>query len=164
MKLKIFGILIGLCVYLCCASPGVKQAKIYRGQLETKIGEKTEDITASFKDWKFELANSWDEENPTADDIKKHNRRIDNFSDSEIQAIFSEEGKYRVMLFTKKEETTDASIGTIDEDGMGYMQDTFMASDRYTLIRAVFKDGVFTHFRVWGNVHQSNISGLKRIR
>jgi len=44
------------------------------------------------------------------------------------------------------------------------MADTAMASDRYTLIRAVFKDGVFTHFRVWGNIHQTEVSGLKRIR
>lgn len=44
------------------------------------------------------------------------------------------------------------------------MGDTALASDRYTLIRAVFKDGVFTHFRLWGNVHQTNISGWKTIR
>ena len=78
--------------------------------------------------------------------------------------VFSEEGKYRVMLFMKKEATSDASIGTIDEDGMAYMQDTYLASDRYTLVRVVFKDGVFTHFRVWGSVHQSSVSGLQRIR
>ena len=164
MKAKVFGILIGLCVYLCCVSPGVKQAKIYQGQLETMIGEKTEDITVALKDWKFELANVWDEEDPTAEDIKKHNRRIDNFTDGEIQSIFSEKGKYKVMLYMKREETSAASIGTIDEGGMGYMQDTYLASDRYTLIRTVFKNGVFTHYRVWGNVHYSSVSGLKRIR
>jgi hypothetical protein len=78
--------------------------------------------------------------------------------------IFSEEGKYNVMYFQKKEATMDASIGTIDEGGRSYMGDTTMASERYTIIRAVFKDGLFTHFRLWGNVHQTQVSGMKTIR
>lgn len=164
MKFKIFGILIVLCVFLCCASPGAKQAKIYQGQLETMIGKKTDDLEASFKDWEFSLMYTWQEENPSVEVIKEHNRPIVKFSEVEMQEIFSEEGKYHVLYFQKKEATTDASIGTITEGGMSYMADTAMASDRYTLIRTVFKDGIFTHFRIWGNVHQTHVSGLKRIR
>lgn len=164
MKFKIFGILIVLCVFLCCASPGAKQAKIYQGQLETLIGKKTDDLEASFKDWEFSLMYTWQEENPSVEVIKEHNRPIVKFSEVEMQEIFSEEGKYHVLYFQKKEATTDASIGTITEGGMSYMADTAMASDRYTLIRTVFKDGIFTHFRIWGNVHQTHVSGLKRIR
>jgi len=164
MKCKIFGILVVLCVFLCCASPGTKQAKIYQGQLETMIGKKIEDMEATFKDWEFSLMYTWEEENPTSEVIEKHNRPVVKFSEVEIQEIFSEEGKYRVLYFQKKEATTDASIGTITSGGMGYMQDTALASDRYTLIRAVFKDGLFTHYKVYGNVHQTNISGLKTIR
>lgn len=164
MKCKIFGILIVLCVFLCCASPGAKQAKIYQGQLETMIGKKTDDLEASFKDWEFSLMYTWQEENPSVEVIKEHNRPIVKFSEVEMQEIFSEEGKYHVLYFQKKEATTDASIGTITEGGMSYMADTAMVSDRYTLIRAVFKDGSFTHFRIWGNVHQTHVSGLKRIR
>lgn len=164
MKFKIFGILIVLCVFLCCASPGAKQAKIYQGQLETMIGKKTEDLVAIFKDWEFSLMYTWEEENPTTDVIEEHNRQVVKFSETEMQGIFSEEGKYRVLYYQKKEAKTDASIGTIDEMGMGYMKDTAIASDRYTLIRAVFKDGVFTHLKVWGNIHQTHISGAKRIR
>jgi len=156
--------LIMLCVFLCCASPGAKQAKIYQGQLETMIGKKTEDLEACFKDWGFNLTYTWQEENPSVEVIKEHNRPIVKFSEVEMQEIFSGEGKYLVLCYQKKEATTDASIGTITEGGMSYMADTAMASDRYTLIRAVFKDGVFPHFRVWGNIHQTEVSGLKRIR
>lgn len=164
MKFKIIGILIVLCVFLCCASPGAKQAKIYQGQLDTMIGKKTEDLEASINDWGFSLMYTWQEENPSVEVIKDHNRPIVKFSETEMQEIFSEEGKYRVLYYQKKEATTEASIGTITEGGMGYMKDTAIASDRYTLIRAVFKDGVFAHFRIWGNVHQTHISGMKTIR
>ncbi len=164
MKFKIIGILIVLCVFLCCASPGAKQVKIYQGQLDTMIGKKTEDLEASIKDWKFSLMFTWQEEDPSVEVIKEHNRPIVKFSEVEMKEIFSVEGKYRVLYYQKKEATTDASIGTIGEMGRGIMKDTAIASDRYTLIRAVFKDGVFAHFRIWGNVHQTHISGMKTIR
>jgi len=164
MRYKIFGILVVLCVFLCCASPGTKQAKIYQGQLETMVGKKTEDLEASFKKWGFSLMYTWQEENPSVEVIKKHNRPVVKFSEAEMQEIFSAEGKYYVLYYQKKEATTDASIGTITEGGMGYMSDTMIASDRFTLVRAVFKDGVFSHFKIWGNVHQAHISGQKTIR
>ena len=164
MKCKIIGILLLACVLLCCASPGTKQAKIYEGRLETMIGKKTEELEANFKDWQFTLMHTWQEENPSVEVIKEHNRPVVKFSEEEIQQIFAEEGKYHVLYYQKKEATTDASIGTITEGGMSYMGDTAMASDRYTLIRAVFKDGVFTHFKLWGNVHQTKVSGWKTIR
>ena len=164
MKFKIFGILIVLCAFLCCASPGTKQAKIYQGQLETMIGKNTEDMESTFKDWGFSLMYIWQEENPSVEVIKDHNRPVVKFSDDEIEQIFSEEGKYHVLYYQKKEATTDASIGTIGEGGRSYMGDTTIASDRYTLVRAVFKDGAFAHFRLWGNVHQTQVSGWKTIR
>ncbi len=164
MKVKFLGILVVLCIFHCCASPGTTQAKIYQGRLETMIGEKTEAMESTFKDWGFALMYTWQGENPSIDVIKEHNQPIVKFSDDEIEQIFSEEGKYHVLYYQKKEATTDASIGTITEGGMGYMGDTSLASDRYTLIRAVFKDGVFTHFRLWGNVHQTQVSGWKTIR
>jgi hypothetical protein len=164
MKIKVFGIVVVLCVLMCCASPGTKQAKIYQGQLETMIGKQIEEMEAAFKDWEFTLMYTWQEENPSVDVIKEHNRPVVKFSDEEMAKIFADEGKYHVQYYQKKEATTDASIGTIDEGGMSYMGDTAMASDRYTLIRAVFKDGVFSHFRLWGNVHQTQVSGWKTIR
>ena len=164
MKYKIFGILVVFCVFLCCASPGTKQAKMYEGQLQTMIGKNTEEMETTFKKWGFSLMYTWQDENPSDEVIKENNRPVVKFADAEIQQIFSEEGNYLVQCYQKKEATTDASIGTIDEGGMSYMADTMIASDRYTLVRAVFKDGVLTHFKVWGNVHQANISGQKTIR
>ena len=119
---------------------------------------------AIFKVWKFSLMFTWQEEDPSVEVIKEHNRPIVKFSEVEIKEIFSVEGKYRVLYYQKKEATTDASIGTIDEMGRGIMKDTAIVSDRYTLIRAVLKDGVFTHLKVWGNVHQTHVSGIKTDR
>jgi hypothetical protein len=137
---------------------------MYEGQLQTMIGKTTADMETTFKKWGFSLMYSWQEENPSDDVIKEHNRPVVKFSDAEIQQIFAEEGEYHVLYYQKKEATTDASIGTIDEGGMGYMADTMIASDRYTLVRAVLKGGVLSHFKVWGNVHQAHISGQKTIR
>lgn len=166
MKGKILGILVVLCVFLCCASPGARQAKIYQGQLETMIGKKTAEMESTFKDWKFSLMDTWQEENPSMEFIEEHNRPVVKFSEAEMREIFSEEGKYHVQCFQKKEATSDASIGTIDEGGRGYMMDTAMSSDRYTLIRVVYKDGALVHYRVWGSVHQTSVigPGVKRIR
>ena len=164
MKVKVFGIFIVICAFLCCSSPGTKQAKIYQGQLETMIGKQIEEIESTFKDWEFTLMYTWQEENPSVEVIKEHNKPVVKFSDEEMAQIFSEEGKYSVMYYQKKEATSDASIGTINEGGGSYMGTTTLASDRYTLIRAVFKDGVFSHFRLWGNVHQTQVSGWKSKR
>jgi len=164
MKIKVFGILIVLCVFLCCTSPGTKQAKIYQGQLDTMIGKNTEELETTFKDWEFTLMYTWQEENPSVDVIKEHNKPVVEFSEEEMAQIFSEEGKYHVMYYQKKEASSDASIGTINEGGGSYMGNTTLASDRYTLVRVVFKGGVFTHFKLWGNIHQTKVSGWTTIR
>jgi hypothetical protein len=164
MTRKIFGLLVVVSMILCCASPGTKQAKIYEGKLETMIGNKTSELEANFKDWGFNLMDTWQEENPSVEAVKEHNRPIVKFSDAEISAIFSEEGKYHVQCYQKKEATSDASIGTIGEGGMSYMGDTAMASDRYTVVRVVYKDGQLAHFKLWGNIHQTQISGWRTIR
>ncbi len=164
MKVKFIGTFVVICVFLCCASPGAKQAKIYQGRLEGMIGTKTVDMENNFKKWDFGLMQTWQEENPSVEKVKEYNVSEVKFSDAEIQQIFSEEGKYHVQYYQKKEATSDASLGTIDEGGMGFLADTTVASDRYTVIRVVYKDGVLAHFRVWGNVHQTSVSGFQRRR
>ena len=113
MKCKFFGILIVLCVFLCCTSPGTKQARIYQGQLETMIGKNTEDLEANFKEWKFSLMYTWQEENPSVEVIKEHNRPVVKFSEDEMAQIFSEEGKYHVLYYQKKEATTDLALTSL---------------------------------------------------
>lgn len=164
MKYKISGILIVLGVLWCCASPGTKQAKLYQGRLETMIGEPTAEMEATFKEWGFNLMHTWQAESPSIEMIKESNQPIVKFTEAEMNEIFAEEGKYQVLYYQKKEATSDASIGTIGEYGTSYMGDTAMASDRYTLVRAVFKEGELIHFRLWGNIHQTKISGWKTIR
>ena len=164
MKCKIMVILVLVSIIWCCSSPGTKQVKIYQGQLETMIGKPTADMEAQFKEWGFSLMYAWQEENPSKEVIEENNQPVVNFTEAEIDQIFAEEGKYRVLYYQKKEATSDASIGTIGEYGTGYMGDTAMASDRYTLARAVFKEGEFVHFKLWGNIHQTKISGWKTIR
>lgn len=164
MKFKFIGVIAVLCVFICCASPGAKQAKIYEERLQGMIGTKTADLENNFKEWNFGLMQTWQEENPSVEKVKEYNVSEVSFSDAEIQQIFSGEGKYHVQYYQKKEATSDASVGTISEDGMGFLADTTMASDRYTVVRVVYKDGVLTHFRVWGNVHQTSVSGFQRRR
>jgi hypothetical protein len=164
MKCKIMVILVLVSIIWCCASPGTKQVKIYQGQLETMIGKPTADMEAQFKEWGFSLMYAWQEENPSKEVIEENNQPVVNFTEAEIDQIFAEEGKYRVLYYQKKEATSDASIGTIGEYGTSYMGETAMASDRYTLARAVFKGGEFFHFKLWGNIHQTRIAGWKTIR
>ena len=164
MKSKIFVILVLVSVLWCCASPGTKQAKIYQGRLETMIGKPTAEMEAQFKEWGFTLMQTWQEENPSKEFLKEKDFPVVKFTEAEMDEIFAEEGKYHALYYQKKEATTDASIGTIGEYGTSYMGDTAMASDRYTLVRAVFKDGEFMNFRLWGNIHQTQISGWKTIR
>lgn len=111
----------------------------------------TADLEANFKKWEFNLMDAWQEDNPSAEVVKEHNPPIVKFSDDEISQIFSGEGSYRVMYFQKKEATSDASIGTIHEGGMSYMGDTALASDRYTIIRAVLRT-VFSSISGFGGI------------
>jgi hypothetical protein len=164
MKSKVFGSVILACFFICCASPGAKQVKMYQGKLETMIGNKSDEVATTIKNWEFDLLDQWEEENPDADKIKEHKRPVVGFSDSEIQQIFSAKGKYRVMIHSKKMETQEATLGSIDQYGRGNVKDTGLAADRYCLIRTVFKDGVLMNARVWGNVHQTHVSGMKLYR
>jgi hypothetical protein len=161
MKLKFFGFLALLCVFVCCASPGAKQAKIYQSKLETMLGDETGDVVAVIKDWKYEAMEQWEEENPSVDEIKKYNRAGCGFSEKEIQEIFASEGKYTCMLFLKKVGEDVASLGLIDSTGMGDLKDASVAAERFSLIRVVFKDGQFINFKIWPSLSQASLSRRK---
>jgi len=161
MKLKFFGFLALLCLCVCCASPGTKQAKIYQSKLETMLGDEKKGVVAVIKDWKYEALEQWEEENPSVDDVKKYNRGGCGFSKKEIQEIFVAEGKYMCMLFLKKVGEDVASLGMIDTTGMTDLKDVAFATDRYSLIRVVFKDGQFIHFKIWSGLSQASMSRRK---
>ena len=164
MKIKAFGLVILAGIFICCASPGSKQVKMYQGKMEAMVGKESEEVAAAIKEWKFDLLDQWEEENPDVEKIKEHKRPVVEFTESEIQQIFSEEGKYRVMIHSKKMETQEATLGSIDQYGRGNIKDTGLAADRYCLIRTVFRDGVLLDAKIWGNVHQTHVSGMKLYR
>ena len=164
MKLKIFGLLILLCINLSCVSPGAKQAKIYQNSLETMLGKERKEINKIVEDWDFEVLDSWEAENPDAEIIKEHNRPRSGFSKSEIQEIFASKGKYSVMLLSKKISADSATTGRIDSIGIGMGKDSEYTSENYTLIRTVFRDDKLVSYRVWPSVSSSSISGWGYIK
>jgi hypothetical protein len=164
MKSKVFRLAVLACFFICCASQRAKQVKMYQSTLEAMIGKKSNEVATTIKNWEFDLLDLWEEENPDAAKVKEHKRPVVDFSESEIKQIFSTEGEYRVMVHSKKMETQEATLGSIDQYGRGNIKDTGLAADRYCLIRTVFKDGVLMSVRVWGNVHQTHVSGMKLYR
>lgn len=166
MRLKALGLilLLGLCLSYC-ATTGAKEAKMYRNNLETMLGKDKQEVTTMMSSWNFQVLDSWQAENPDADTIKQHNRRAIGFSESEIQGIFAQEGKYEVLIFSKKIGADSASTGEIDEFGRGVLKDTEYTSEVFAVIRTVFRDGRLASHRVWPNMTSTSISGgFKRIR
>jgi len=166
MRLKALGLILLLGLCLCyCATTGAKEAKIYRSNLETVLGKDKQEVTAMISNWNFQVLDSWKAENPDADMIKQHNRSAIGFSKSEIQGIFAQEGKYDVLIFSKKIGTDSATTGEIDEFGRSVLKDAEYTSEVFAVIRTVFRDGRLASHRVWPNMTSTSISGgLKRIK
>ena len=161
MKLKFSLCLAVFCFFVCCVSPGAKQAKICQGKLETMIGADAEEVITCIKDWNFEAMEQWEKENPGVDDIIKHNRAGCGFSMGEIQEIFASEGKYRCILFLKKVGEDVASLGIIDMTGLSDLKDKNVMTQQYSIIRVVFKDNQLINFRIWPNVSQARMARKK---
>jgi hypothetical protein len=102
MKIKAFGAVILAFVFICCASPGAKQVKVYQTKLETMVGSISGEVDTAIRNWEFDLLDQWGEENPSAAKIKEHKRPVVEFSENEIQQIFSAEGRYRLFIYSKK--------------------------------------------------------------
>jgi hypothetical protein len=166
MRLKAIGLILlfGLCLSYC-ATTGAKEAKIYRQNLETMLGKEKKEVTTMITDWKFQVLDSWAAEDPDADTIKQHNRGAIGFSKSEIQGIFAQEGKYEVLIFSKKIGVDFATTGEIDEYGGSVLKDAEYSTEVFAVIRSVFKDGRLASYRVWPNMTSTSISGgVKRNR
>jgi len=166
MRLKALGLILslGLCLSYC-ATTGAKEAKVYRSNLETMLGKDRQEVTAMIGNWDFQVLDSWQAENPDADTIKQHNRSAISFSESEIQGIFAQEGKYEVLIFSKKIETDSATTGEIDQFGTSVLKDAEYTSEVFAVIRTVFRDGRLASHRVWPSMTSTSISGgFKRIK
>ena len=164
MKIKIFGLMILVFINLSCMiNPELRKVKIYRSTLETMIGKESLEVEKTIQGWDFKLYNSWKEENPDADTINKYKGIFGKFNKNEIQEIFALRGKYRVMFLLKKIQTESASIGEISEVGTTIMMDSRVTTDRYTLIRIVFKDDKLVHCKIWSDISGGRLSGQKVI-
>ena len=166
MRLKALGLILlsGICLS-SCATTGAKEAKMYRENLETVLGKDKQEVTAMISNWNFQVLDFWQAENPDADAIKQHNRGRIGFSESEIQGIFAQDGKYEVLIFSKKIGEDSATTGEIDEFGRGVLKDAEYTSEVFAVIRAVFRDGRLVSQRVWPNMTSTSLSGgYKRIR
>jgi hypothetical protein len=162
MKLKGFIFCLLSSVFLwCCATTGVKEAKIYRDNLETMLGKDKKEVTAMIVNWKFQVLDFWEAENPDIEAINKHNRPVVGFTKNEIQGTFDQKGKYEVMIFLKNIGTDSATTGQIDQFGRGVMKDTEYTSEVFAVIRTVFRDGRLASHKVWPHLTSTSISGLK---
>lgn len=153
--------LLGFCLSHC-ATTGTKEAQIYRQNLETMVGNEKKDVITMIIDWKFQVLDSWAAENPDADSIKHHNRGAIGFSKSEIQGIFAQEGKYEVLIFSKKIGEDSARTGEIDEYGATLLKDREYTTELFAVIRSVFKDGRLASYRVWPNMTITSISAVPK--
>jgi len=145
----------------CMMSPEARQAKVYRTKLEAMLGKDQKEVTRMIREWEFDVLDTWEAEDPDRETIRSHQRPTVGFTEAEEESLFSSGGKYRVILFTKKVRTDSATLGSIDSLGRSFAMDTGYTTERFTIIRTVFRDGVLVNVRVWADVSQTSISGQK---
>jgi hypothetical protein len=151
MRIKILCLSVLLIFLLSCATSERKQAKIYESGLEPMVEKDSEEVVSKITaTWNFKLANRWDTEDPTVESVLRRSKGRTAFTRQEANQIFSQKGKYEIMLFSKFLRKESGSTGTITEGGvtailMGEKQEY----ERNAYIRVVFKDGKLLHFKVW---------------
>lgn len=151
MRIKILCLSVLLIFLLSCATGERKQAKIYESGLESMVEKDSEEVVSRITTtWNFKLANRWDTEDPTVKSVRGRSKGRTAFTQHEANHIFSQKGKYEIMLFSKFLRQESGSLGSITEGGvtailMGEKQEY----ERFAYIRVVFKDGKLLHFKVW---------------
>jgi len=154
VPLSLYWILV-LCILTpgCAATLETKQAQTYQTHLGTLQGKKSKEVMPVIIDqWKFEVANQWEGEQPAPQDVNKVAVKVIKFSEQEIRSIFSEPGNYKVMVFSKVVGSTSATTGEIDSMGFSLSKDSTYVSNKYCVVRLVFRDDVLLNSRVWGNL------------
>jgi len=150
MRTKILCLSVLLIFLLSCASADRKQAKIYESDLQSMVEKDSEEVVSKITaTWDFKLANRWRAEDPTLDSISKKSRGRTAFTQQEVSQIFSQKGKYEVMLFSKFLRKEAATVGTITEMGGEATLRHEQEHERHAYIRVVFKDSKLLHFKVW---------------
>jgi len=162
----------GLVVVAAVTAPGGAQegakpkeaAKAYDEALRGMAGRPLAKVIATIEGWKFQCLDAWEAVSPDAKEILKHNRRRVKFSKKDIGAIFGPAGTYRIVVYNKLVGTDATRMGTIGPSGMTTTKDLDIAIERYTVIRAVFRDDALVDHRVWPIMDQSALAGGTFIR
>ena len=154
MKQKIFGLIFVFFFLFSCASVNQEKAKIYIDGLEPMMGTNSEDVVSKIMDtWGFLCTKIWRTEDPTPEDIIKERVRRIEFTDQEVSQIFSEKGKYKVMLFYKSLGSDTVSSDTIRQNGTRLFEGRGRyQGEQYTYIRVVFREDKLVYYRVWPNL------------
>jgi hypothetical protein len=143
----------------CVPSVETKQAKIYQDYLDSTRGQATAKVVPVIRsEWKFELAKSSDVENPSPEKVREICPKSIQFSDAEIRDIFSQTGRYKVMVFSKALKSSSATAGEIDESGFSAVKDASYEIQRSSVIRLVFRDDKLVHSRVWPSLESSRFT------
>ena len=139
-----------------------EQARQYDATLQGMVGQPFGKTIAAIEDWDFECLDAWEAKNPPPQEVAKHNRNKIKFSKKEIPAIFGGTGTYRVVIYNKLVGTDSTAIGEVNSAGRSAGKDLTLRLEKYTVIRAVFKDNVLMLAKVWPVMDQSGVSGGMR--
>ncbi|HDT12990.1 MAG TPA: hypothetical protein ENO03_01395 [Candidatus Aminicenantes bacterium] len=151
-----------LAAALAAASAGQKpkaQAKIYEESLQGLTGQPFGKVIAAIEDWDFDCLDAWEAVDPSPKEVTGHNRSKIKFSKKEIAEIFGPGGTFRVVVYNKLIGTDATTMGTVDSMGMASSKDATFTIEKYTVIRAVFKDDALILYRVWPVLEQSEMAG-----
>lgn len=156
-------LLVGLS---CLPSVEIKQAKAYEAQLLSLQNEPEAKVLPIVeKEWQFELLRLEKISELTPQKIKERLPRGIRFSDEEIQAIFSEPGTYKLLVYIKEVGASAATTGEITDLGLSATKDTAYTVKHYSLIRLVFREDKLLHWRVWPRIDSSLLAeGVIRIK
>lgn len=159
-------ILLLLAGISCLPSLETKQAKVYEAQLLSLQNESEAKVLPVVeKEWKFELLRVEKITDLSPAKIKELLPRGIRFSDEEIKSIFSEPGRYKVLVYIKEIGASAATTGEITDLGLSATKDTAYTVKHYSLIRLVFREDKLLHSRVWPRIDSSQLAeGVIRIK
>jgi hypothetical protein len=136
-----------------------EQAKIYEATLQGMIGQSLNKVVDVIDGWNFDALAAWEAVDPTEKDVASHNRNKIKFTKKEYAEIFAPGGSFKVVVYNKLVKSETTTIGTVDSSGMGSGKDATLNVDKYTVIRAIFKDNVLIIVKVWPTMDQGGMSG-----
>ena len=169
MQSKCFYLITGLFLVLitsCLPSPEIKQARVYETELLSLQHEPEGKVLPLVeKEWQFELLRVENIKEFSTPKIRELLPQGIRFSDEEIKTIFSEPGKYKVLVYIKEIGASAATTGEITDLGLSATKDTAYTVRHYSLIRLVFKEEKLIHSRVWPRIDSSQLAeGVIRIK